>query len=217
MRVDGSLAANGRLAGGAELASVAAQNLESAVMRMSTLKALVIGSAALFVLALRPTAAQAQTTVLLPDTSQTTVLTATVSEQARVTVPASVAFAVGDLSSSTAASAATISIDRIVLTTATKQLKISVQAGAASFTPPVAGSITWAAGDVSWNAATWTRATGAAGTLSSSAFTQVATCNADAADCSTTSLVFTLGAKTTVQRAGNHTLTVTWKVESIGS
>jgi len=186
-------------------------------MRVSSLKTFVLGSVSAILLALSSTAAQAQTTVLLPDTSQTTVLTATVSEQARVTVPASVAFTVGNLSNSTDASAATISIDRIVLTTATKQLKISVQAGAASFTPPVAGSITWAAGDVSWNAATWTRATGAAGTLSSSAFTQVATCNADAADCSTTSLVFTLAPKSTVQRAGNHTLTVTWKVESIGS
>jgi hypothetical protein len=186
-------------------------------MRVSSLKALILGSVPLALLALGPAVAEAQTTVTLPDTSQTTILTATVSEQARVTVPASVAFTVADVSSSTAASAAAITIDRIVLATATKQLRISVQAGAASFTPPVVGSITWAAGDVSWNAATWTRATGAAGTLSSSAFTAVATCNADAADCSTTGLVFTLGAKATVQRSGNHTLTVTWKVESIGS
>jgi hypothetical protein len=30
-------------------------------------------------------------------------------------------------------------------------------------------------------------------------------------------LVFTLGAKPTVQRSGNHQLTVRWKVEAIGS
>lgn len=171
----------------------------------------------LSLLALRATPARAQTTVTLPDTSQTTLLTATVSEQARVVVPASVSFNVTDIANSTAASAATVTIDRIVLATATKQFKVSVQAAAASFTPPVVGATTWSASDVTWNLASWTRATGAAGTLSSVSFTPVATCDAGVADCSTTALIFTLGAKTTVQRSGAHTLIVTWKFESIGS
>ena len=68
-----------------------------------------------------------------------------------------------------------------------------------------------------WGAASWTNATGAAGTLSDSAYTQVATCAADAASCSSSALVFALAPKTTVQRSGNHTLVVRWKVESIGS
>lgn len=161
--------------------------------------------------------ASAQTTVVLPDTSQTTTLTANVSEQARVTVPAGVTFNVTDIASSTAASAASVTADNIVLATATKQLKISVQAGAAAFTPPVVGATTWSASDVTWNAATWTSATGASGTLSNSAYTEVATCAADAASCSTSGLVFTLGAKTTVQRSGNHALAITWKFESIGT
>ncbi len=55
------------------------------------------------------------------------------------------------------------------------------------------------------------------GVLSASSFTEIATCDPNAADCSTTALVFTLGPKSTVQRSGNHTLVVTWKVESIGS
>jgi hypothetical protein len=180
-------------------------------------KSLLLASFSCALVVIGPATAQAQTTVLLPDTSQTTLLTATVSEQARVTVPASVTFTVANVANSTAANAATLTVDRIALATATKQFRISVQAAAASFTPPVVGATTWSAGDVSWNAATWTRATGASGTLSSSAFTQVATCDPDAADCSTTNLVFTLGAKPTVQRAGNYTLTVTWKFESIGS
>lgn len=159
----------------------------------------------------------AQTGVTLTDTSQTTTLTANVSEQARVTVPAGVTFNVTNVSSSTAATNASVSVDSIVLATATKQLRVSLQANAASFTPPVAGATTWGAGDVTWNAATWTNASGAAGTLSNAAYTTVATCTADAADCSTTGLVFTLGAKSTVKRAGNHTLVVTWKFESIGS
>lgn len=161
--------------------------------------------------------AGAQTTVALPDTSQTTTLTSSVSEQARVTVPAGVTFNVVDVASSTAASGASVTVSNIVLATATKQLKVSVQAAAASFTPPVAGATTWSAGDVTWNGATWTNATGAAGTLSDSAYNAVATCDADAASCSTTGLVFTLGAKSGVKRSGNHTLNITWKFESIGT
>ncbi|PWT80412.1 MAG: hypothetical protein C5B57_12300 [Blastocatellia bacterium] len=161
--------------------------------------------------------ATAQTTVLLPDTSQTTTLTANVSEQARVTVPAGVTFNVTDLAASTAASAASVSISNIALASATKQLKVSLQANAASFTPPVGGATTWSAGDVSWNAAAWTSATGSAGTLSNSSYNAVATCDADAGSCNSTALVFTLAAKGTVKRSGNHTLVVTWKIESIGS
>ena len=162
-------------------------------------------------------AGYAQQSVTLPDTSQQTTLTATVSEQARVTVPSGVAFTVNNVNASTAAGAASVTVDSIVLATDTKQLQVSLQANAAAFTPPAVGATTWAAGDVSWNAATWTNATGAAGTLSSAGYTTVATCTADAAACSTTGLVFTLGAKGTVQRAGDHTLVVTWKFESIGS
>jgi hypothetical protein len=172
---------------------------------------------AVLILSLAAAAAGAQTTVTLPDTSQTTTLTSNVSEQARVTVPANVTFNVTNIAASTAASGASVTVDNIALATATKQLKISIQAAAASFTPPVAGATTWSAGDVTWNAATWTNATGASGTLSNSAYNTVATCDADAASCSTTGLVFTLGAKSSVKRSGNHTLNITWKFESIGT
>jgi hypothetical protein len=159
--------------------------------------------------------AAAQTTVTLPDTSQTTTMSANVSEQARVTVPATVTFNVSNIGVSTVAAAATITADQIVTSSASKQLKISLQANAASFTPPVAGAVTWSAADVSWNAAAWTNATGTAATLSNSSYNTVATCQADATNCSTTGLVFTLGAKPTVQRSGAHTLVVTWKFEGI--
>jgi len=161
------------------------------------------------------TSAWAQTTVVLPDTTQTTTLTATVGDQARVTVPTGVSFAVSDIALSTAASAASVSVANIVLATASKQLRLSLQAEAAAFTPPVSGSPSWAAGDVAWNAATWTNAAGAAGTLSSSAYNPVATCTADVSSCSTVGLTFTLAANTTVRRSGNHTLVVRWKFESI--
>jgi hypothetical protein len=172
--------------------------------------------AALLLIA-RPAAAAAQTTVTLPDTSQTTTVSVNVSEQARVIVPTGITFNVTNIGASTAASAATVTVDRIVLATATKQLKLSLQANAASFTPPVAGATTWAASDVTWSAPSWTNATGSTGTLSNGGYNTVATCNADAASCSTTGLVFTLGANPAVQRSGTHTLVVTWKFESIGS
>ena len=182
-------------------------------MRKLCLRAVV---APLMALTLSSTA-YAQQSVTFPDQAQTTTLTANVSEQARVTVPAGVTFNVSNVSASTAATAASVAVQSIVLATATKQLKVSLQANAASFTPPTVGATTWSAGDVSWNAPTWTNATGASGTMSSAAYTEVATCAADAGDCSTTGLVFSLGAKSTVQRAGAHTLVVSWKFESIGS
>ena len=161
--------------------------------------------------------ATAQTAVGLPDQTQPTTLTATVSEQARVTVPANINFNVTNVSASTAASAASVTIQNIVLATDTKQLQVSLRADAASFTPPSVGDTTWDADDVSWNAATWTNATGASGTLTNSAFNTVATCAADVASCSTNGLTFTLGANTGVTRSGNHVLQVTWRFESIGS
>lgn len=161
--------------------------------------------------------AGAQTTVTLPDSSTlTTTLTANVSEQARVTVPSGVTFNVTDLSSSAAASAASVTIDNIVISNATKQLKVSLQADAAEFTAPTGEVDNYEDGDVSYNAASWTNATGAAGTLINTAFTEVATCTANTASCSTTALVFTLASRPTVQRSGNHTLGVTWKFEVIG-
>jgi hypothetical protein len=174
-----------------------------------------LASAALLTLA--GSMASAQSTVTLPDSSQTTTMTANVSEQCHIVVPTGVTFNVTDISVATPASAATVTITDIVLATATKQLKISVEAAASSFTPSVTGATTWAAGDISWNAASWTNATGAAGTLSSSAYNEVATAAADSADASTSALVFTLAPNTSVKRSGNHTLILNWKVESIGS
>jgi len=161
--------------------------------------------------------AHAQSTVTLPDTSLTTTLTANVSEQATVTVPSGVTFNVTNITASTEASAASLTVTNIVLASATKQLKISVQANSANFTPPVSGATTWAASDVTWNAASWTNGTGSSGTLSSSSYNTVATCTADAASCSTSALTMTLGSKSSVKRSGNHTMTVTWKVEATGS
>lgn len=180
------------------------------------MKNLFFGAAVTFVVLAAGSVAYAQQPVPLPDTGQTTLLTANVSEQARVTVPAGVTFNVTDVASNTAATPVSVTVQGIVLATATKQLKVSLQANAGSFTPPVVGATTWSASDVTWNAASWTNATGVSGTLSNAAYADVATCDTDAAGCSTNALVLTLGANTAVRRSGSHTLVVTWKFESIG-
>jgi hypothetical protein len=159
--------------------------------------------------------ASAQVLVQLPDSSQTTTLTATVSDQATVTTPANVTFTVTDVASSTSGTAAAVAVTNIVLPTAADQLKVSVKASAANFTPPVALATTWAATDVSWAGGTWTSAVSAAGTLNDSTYGEVARCTADTSSCSTANVAFTLAAKPTVRRSGNHTLTITWKFEKL--
>jgi hypothetical protein len=104
-----------------------------------------------------------------------------------------------------------------VLSTATKQLRVAVQADAANFTPPTAGAETWSASNVSWGVPTWTSATASGGTLSSSAYTTAATCDANASGCSTTGLVFTLASNGSVRRAGSHTLLIRWRLDATGS
>lgn len=164
------------------------------------------------------TLASAQTTVALTDESQSTTLTAEVSEQARITVPAGVAFNVGNTSVITNAAVASVTVDNIALATATKQLEISVAANALAFTASGAGA-TWASSDVTWGVATFSNAgVGSAGALAGiGAYGVVATCAADVAECSTTNLVFSLAAKPAVKNAGAHTLAITWKFASIGA
>jgi hypothetical protein len=162
--------------------------------------------------------ASAQETVTLPGSpASSTTLTANVSEQAHVTVPETVTFDVTNIAAGTSSSPVSVTVDNIVLATAGKTLKISVQASAAAFTPSVASAATWAAVDVSWAAATFS--SGGAGALGTLALTPVAvaTCAANVAACSTTNLVFTLAPNALVKRSGNHTLNMTWKFESIGA
>jgi hypothetical protein len=181
-------------------------NVRKAFVRTSMIVALTAITAGL---------ASAQATVFLPDTTQSTLLTANVSEQAQVTVPAGVTFNVTNISQATAAAPASVTVNNIVLATASKTLKISVYGAAATFTPSVAATPTWAVADVSWGIATFAPAGTA--TLGTLALTPVAivTCGAAVASCSTTNLVFTLAPNVAVTRSGSHTLSMIWKFESI--
>lgn len=183
--------------------------MKNAFVRTSMIVALTAMSAAV---------ASAQETVTLPDNSQTTTLTANVSEQARVTVPEFIQFDVVNTSAATPANAATpVTVTNIALASATKQLKISLSANAANFTPSVGGGTTWASSDVSWTDVAFSNGgDGTAGSLAGvNSYQVVQTCAADVTSCSTTDLPFTLAAKPAVNYAGNHTLVMTWKFESI--
>jgi hypothetical protein len=150
--------------------------------------------------------------VPLPDTSQTTVLAASVGTQADVTVPSGVSFSVLDAVHSTDSTNQTVTATSLVLHTG-HYLRISLQANAASFTMPVGGTGTWAATDVSWNAPAWTGGTGAIGTLSNTSYNVVANSTVNAAALTTTALKFTLAGNSAVERSGDYTLLCTWKFE----
>jgi hypothetical protein len=150
--------------------------------------------------------------VPLPDTSQTTTLTAVVGEQANVTVPSNVGFSVFNASVSTDSSNQSVSATSIVLDSG-HHLKISIQANAANFTKPAGGTDTWATSGVSWNAPAWTGGTGSTGTLSSAAYNTVAESAADPTALSTTALKFMLAANLGVLVSGDYTLLCTWKFE----
>ena len=152
--------------------------------------------------------------VPLPDTSQTTTLTAMVVPQADVSVPSGVLFNVISIANSTDSTNQSVSATSLLMD-AEEVLKIWLQANAANFTKPVGGAVTWAASNVSWNAPAWAGGTGSIGTLSNTSYNVVATSTLNAAALTTTALKFTLAAKPTVDRAGDHTLVCTWKFDCV--
>lgn len=153
--------------------------------------------------------------VTLPNESQTTTFTANVTEQANVTVPAAVAWTVPDVASATASADSPVSATTVVLAEGNK-LRIEIAPDATGFTAPGTGAVTWASSNVSW-VGTWTNGTANNTAMSASANTYVKLVDMTAANTgslSSTSLVFTLAAKATVDRAGAHTLAATWKFSS---
>src|SRR5207253_10482783 len=129
--------------------------------------------------ALASRATSAHTLVTLPDTSQGTTLTAIDSDHYRRTLHSFPTRRSSDLAANTAASAASVTISNIVLATASKQLKLSIQASAAYLAHTFELASPGPAAYVPWNATTWTNGAGSSGTLSSGAYNQVALATAD--------------------------------------
>ncbi len=166
------------------------------------------------------TAAGAAGELLTPlpqDATQLTTLTATVAEQATVTVPTDIAFAVSDITADTASTTGTsVTVTDIVLDSGNK-LQILVSSAATSFTGIGTGT-TFTASDVRWSgAAVWS--TGGAATASgtgglTSTPKEIATCTGVAA-CNTSDAIFSLKGDSAVTLAGAQTLTMTWRFASI--
>ena len=136
-----------------------------------------------------------------------------VAEQADVTVPINLIFAVNDVTTATTATG-DVSATSIVLTTG-NALKISLKAEREDFIHPTIEGTTWDANDVSWTAGVWTNGTGVAGTLSTE-YAEVAHTEANAASTSST-VTFTLAPKAAANpaiKSGQHVIQVIWKFES---
>ncbi len=134
-------------------------------------------------------------------------------ETVAISVPLAVSFPVTDVSRSTSGAphVTTISFSNASLSPG-RALRISVQPDAAAFTPPSGTSIP--ASNVSWSNLGANGGIGMNGTLSSSSYALVF--QSDPARTSGhIDLGWTLAAPGGGIRAGNHQLTIRWKVESI--
>lgn len=179
-------------------------------MRIALVRTAIVAA----IVAISAGVASAQGAMTVSGNTQT-LFTANVSEQVQVVLPANVAFAVTNINAATSSALQTVTLSNIVLSSASKTLRMSVSAPAA-FTTSVVGSPTYAVGDVSWNASTFTSGTGILGTLAATDVV-LATCVAAVTTCGTTNLIFTLAPNTGVIRSGAHTLMMTWKFESMGT
>lgn len=93
-------------------------------------------------------------------------------------------------------------------------IRMSIQANSVNFTRPAEGGEYIPASKISWTTSSAVNGTGFSGTLSSSSFTPVFQGNADATSGSV-AITWTLAAPGSNILAGTHTLTTTWKIESL--
>jgi hypothetical protein len=134
-------------------------------------------------------------------------------ETVNVVVPSAVSFPVTDVTQSTSGgpNPTTLSFSNVNLR-AGRALRVSVHADGAAFTPPSGSSIP--ALKVSWTTVGAAGGTGWSGTLGSSSYALVF--QSDPARTSGhVDLAWTLAPPGSGIRAGNHQLTIRWKLESI--
>ena len=132
-------------------------------------------------------------------------------ETVRITLPASVTFAVTNVSANTvgAPNPTSIMFNQASLI-AGHGVRISVKADS-DFVPPSGTAIP--ASKVSWTITNAVQGVGSNGVLSTSAYGQVYQGNANKPTGSV-NVSWTLAAPGTSVRAGNHTMTMRWKMES---
>jgi len=132
-------------------------------------------------------------------------------ETVKVTLPATITFAVTNVSVSTTGSPSptAVSFSNGTLT-ALHRLHISVKADA-DFIPPSGTAIP--ASKVSWTTSGAAQGTGSSGVLSTSAYAQLYQGNLGKQSGSV-NVTWTLAAPGTPLRAGSHSLTMRWKLEA---
>jgi len=133
-------------------------------------------------------------------------------DSVRITVPASVSFAVTDVSASKVGTPnpSTVSFDSAVLVPG-RQLRISVKADG-NFIPPGGPAIP--ANRVSWVTSSPVNGTGANNTLSRTVY-RLLFLSTPLVTSGSVNVVWTLAAPGTPLRAGTHTLILRWRLESI--
>jgi hypothetical protein len=134
-------------------------------------------------------------------------------ETVNVELPASVGFAIANVAEATTGSTTTVGYSSAALSSG-NVVRLSVRADAASFTPPVPGTLAIAASKVSWSIAAQQNGTAANGTLSSASWGLVLQGDPGRSSGSA-DLVWSLAAPGGGIRAGSHQLTIRWKIESI--
>lgn len=161
------------------------------------------------------TAAHAGSVTLNGSASST--MDANVSEQATISVPATYAFAVTDITQNTPVTGSQqVTLSNIVLDDG-NSLELWITAGAASFSPAAGGTVTYSASDVVWAAPTDSGVSGVTGALVNGTAEEVGeSSSANPAGPLTFTVPFTLNAHSSnIDRAGTETLAVTWTVTSV--
>jgi len=132
-------------------------------------------------------------------------------DSVRISVPAAVGFAVTNVGASTIGSPSATTVSFLNLSAAGNNvLRISIKADS-NFIPPSGAAIP--ASKVSWTTSGATNGTGSNGVLSTSAYNQVFL-SGNGKKLGGVDLHWTLAAPGTPLRAGNHSVTVRWKLEA---
>jgi len=136
------------------------------------------------------------------------------SQSVTITLPAAVTFAVTNVGATTVGNPAAtrVSFSGAILS-ANRAVRIGVRANA-DFTPPSAGATTITANRVSWTTAGAVNGVGFNGTLSRLSYTDLFEGNENAT-AGHVDVTWRLAALTLPVRAGAHTLTMRWRIQSI--
>jgi hypothetical protein len=133
-------------------------------------------------------------------------------ETVKVSIPAAIGFAVTNVSVATPGSPASAAVSFSQLTVNSgRVLRISVKADS-DFVPPGGAAIP--ASRLSWTTSSASNGSGSSGVLSTSVYGQVFQ-SASGKKAGGVNVSWSLAAPGTPLRAGTHTLTVRWKLESI--